>query len=695
MDNKNLTNIGSCPSSDGEISISISSDSDSQTSNSLQNAENNSKKDHSIKPEIKSPKNGFNNNNSTNSKENLFPKNFSINRVSERRNTKIVSAGIQKMLNILGINEDYDNVLENNKPKHKQSVKMKRVEKNKIVEEDSEKSEDSEEIKKKKEKQKNKEKKEKKDKKEELPVIIHKKRGSAIFLTGKIFSQFQEKNNIEEKNNDEKKNNIQEKNNVEEKSNVQEKNKNDFSIVRENDLKINKVKRKSLKIEKNDFVLNEEKNKKNKPIFEIVHNENSFAISKIKNNIEENKCNDTNNTSGIKRNSSKGNWDIINICNEVFLSSKDIHMKNTRQSSINKTDNTCYICQQQDKYSNIELNTNIEESPSEKILNNETKNMQPQEETLMEISEIKINLSYSSFGNANNKQKNNKINNNINDNKEVKSNLIINENDFISNKLNNNSNKNNENTKFSKIKNIPRKQKFKQLKPKNKSHDKKINHLFDDGELSFGGSSIDLYRNNLSNNKNKYQNYLTKLNNDQKPKSKYGINGKLKKCSSCKTHNLKKLDFENSSIISDSKNDTNNNKMKNKRNELKNKLKNKLISINKGATGVYFYDGPIDLKFISLKNYEKSVRALEKSLERLEYKYSKIDFNCYKCMRGIKVIFIQIVKIKHNMFYYMITKEKKHLKFYNNFNDDEFINSLQMKENEKNNNNHSNDISNS
>ena len=50
--------------------------------------------------------------------------------------------------------------------------------------------------------------------------------------------------------------------------------------------------------------------------------------------------------------------------------------------------------------------------------------------------------------------------------------------------------------------------------------------------------------NNLSNNKNKYQNYLTKLNNDQKPKSKNGINGKLKKSEEIIKRKKIKKEFE-------------------------------------------------------------------------------------------------------------------------------------------------------
>ena len=91
--------------------------------------------------------------------------------------------------------------------------------------------------------------------------------------------------------------------------------------------------------------------------------------------------------------------------------------------------------------------------------------------------------------------------------------------------------------------------------------------------------------------------------------------------------------------------------------ELKNKLKEKLISITEGLhSELIVYNGPINLKCISFKNYEDSINNLINKIKINGYQYYRINDNLFKCTKGNKVIDIEIVKIKGNLLYYLIKK---------------------------------------
>ena len=148
---------------------------------------------------------------------------------------------------------------------------------------------------------------------------------------------------------------------------------------------------------------------------------------------------------------------------------------------------------------------------------------------------------------------------------------------------------------------------------------------------------------------------------------------KLKRSSSIKENinfnNIKKskLFKEQNDNYKNINNNNESNNLKNKKQNLekiKNDIKVKLISNideNKNSE-INEYDGPIDIKYISLKNYEQTMKDLIKKIKMLKYKYTIIDFNLFKCTRGIKTIFIEIVKLKKGFYYYLITNDKKNLR---------------------------------
>ena len=72
----------------------------------------------------------------------------------------------------------------------------------------------------------------------------------------------------------------------------------------------------------------------------------------------------------------------------------------------------------------------------------------------------------------------------------------------------------------------------------------------------------------------------------------------------------------------------------------------------------YFKGNVIDLKYISLKNYEQTVNILVNELKRKGVKFIKINNNSYKCTKGIRQFNVDIVKIPKNIFYYRFYNKK-------------------------------------
>ena len=92
---------------------------------------------------------------------------------------------------------------------------------------------------------------------------------------------------------------------------------------------------------------------------------------------------------------------------------------------------------------------------------------------------------------------------------------------------------------------------------------------------------------------------------------------------------------------------------------IKSKMKKRLIEIdNKLIDAVNYYNGPIDISCISLKNYNQTVKDLNKRALKNGYKCSKCETNCYELTNGFKSFFVEIVKIRDNMLYYLIVKKQ-------------------------------------
>jgi hypothetical protein len=94
-------------------------------------------------------------------------------------------------------------------------------------------------------------------------------------------------------------------------------------------------------------------------------------------------------------------------------------------------------------------------------------------------------------------------------------------------------------------------------------------------------------------------------------------------------------------------------------NAIKSKMKKRLIEIdNKLIDAVNYYNGPIDISCISLKNYTQTVKDLNKRALKNGYKCSKCETNYYELTNGFKSFFVEIVKIRDNMLYYLIVKNQ-------------------------------------
>ena len=90
---------------------------------------------------------------------------------------------------------------------------------------------------------------------------------------------------------------------------------------------------------------------------------------------------------------------------------------------------------------------------------------------------------------------------------------------------------------------------------------------------------------------------------------------------------------------------------------IKSKMKKKLIEMdNKLIDAIFYYNGPIDISCISLKNYSQTVDDLSKRALKNGYKCSKLETNYYKLTNGVDTFFVEIVKIRNNMLYYLIVK---------------------------------------
>ena len=91
---------------------------------------------------------------------------------------------------------------------------------------------------------------------------------------------------------------------------------------------------------------------------------------------------------------------------------------------------------------------------------------------------------------------------------------------------------------------------------------------------------------------------------------------------------------------------------------IKSKMKKKLIEINnKLIDAVDYYNGPIDISCISLKNYTQTIEDLEQRALKNGYTCIKSETNYYELSNGLNIFLVEIVKIRNNMLYYLIVKK--------------------------------------
>ena len=91
---------------------------------------------------------------------------------------------------------------------------------------------------------------------------------------------------------------------------------------------------------------------------------------------------------------------------------------------------------------------------------------------------------------------------------------------------------------------------------------------------------------------------------------------------------------------------------------IKSKFKKRLIEIdNKLIDAIYYYKGPIDIACICPKiNYIEAVNELNKKMSKNGFKFINYNSNFFKFSKGLDSLFVEIVKIRNNMLYYLLIK---------------------------------------
>ena len=120
-------------------------------------------------------------------------------------------------------------------------------------------------------------------------------------------------------------------------------------------------------------------------------------------------------------------------------------------------------------------------------------------------------------------------------------------------------------------------------------------------------------------------------------------------------------------LIVNKKTDNESNKNKNKKHMNKSSsgpliivnLNKKLTKTNKNLNEeIKFYNGPIDIGCISTKNYNASIEYLNNKLGNFGYRCIKHINHSLTYTNDYKIIYVEIVKIKNNLFYYLTNKKR-------------------------------------
>ena len=90
---------------------------------------------------------------------------------------------------------------------------------------------------------------------------------------------------------------------------------------------------------------------------------------------------------------------------------------------------------------------------------------------------------------------------------------------------------------------------------------------------------------------------------------------------------------------------------------IKSRFKKRLIEINDELLdAIHYYNGPIDISCISSKNYAETIDELNLKFSKNGYKCKNIKINYFIVSNRFKTFSVEIVKIRNNMLYYLISK---------------------------------------
>ena len=173
--------------------------------------------------------------------------------------------------------------------------------------------------------------------------------------------------------------------------------------------------------------------------------------------------------------------------------------------------------------------------------------------------------------------------------------------------------------------------------------------------INYNKDSENLNNDNISIINNEY-----KKNNKNRPKMKKRINLQEYINSKSFSINNPKQDKKEIKLIPEDKNKNNLNKSKDYIKAKKN-LKEKLISLSSDLSEetVNTFNGPVvDLKYISFRNYEQTVTVLINEFIKKGVVFQKVGYNSFKCTKGIRNFYVEIVKIPNDLFYYRFYKKK-------------------------------------
>lgn len=201
------------------------------------------------------------------------------------------------------------------------------------------------------------------------------------------------------------------------------------------------------------------------------------------------------------------------------------------------------------------------------------------------------------------------------------------------------------------------------------------NKIFKNIIKSNNNNNIITREDSSSDNSSSYRNIHINYNKDSDNINNDDVNNEFKKKRPKlqKKNNLKEYinskSFSNNNAKPEKKEikiiseDKNKNSLNNSKDYIKAKknLKEKLISLSSDLSEekVNTFNGPvIDLKYISFRNYEQTISVLLNEFIKKGVIFQKVGCNSFKCTKGIRNFYVEIVKIPKNLYYYRFYKRK-------------------------------------